>query len=164
MKIVFLLAVSLVLTRSAYAESISDGVAATVNGEVITVSELNRQLDTGFVSVSPNLPDSELEKEKNERRQEMLWALIDRDLLIQTFYRDGGKVSQDFVDASLNEIVKSEYGGDHAAFIQTLAERGITLKKYRHEIEDNYIVGQMRARFGSIPFSSLRKNADIKIY
>ena len=140
------------LAGAVHADSASAGIAATVNGEAITVAELDRQTE--------GWPADKL----RERKQQALQVLIDRTLIIQAFYREGIQVPKDYIDGQMNEIVKDEYGGDHAAFERTLAERGITLEKYRQEIANNCIVGYERTHHPRTWQAYLRQTADIKIY
>ena len=150
-KIALLLIGIFLLADPIRAESDSAGVAANVNGEAISRAEVDRQVKDWLDHQDPDLLRPELEARTREIKIEKLNTLIDRVLAIQAFYREGDKVPDDYVDGQLNDIVKNEYGGDRSAFDRTLIERKVPLEKYRQEIADNYIVGQMHSRFGWHP-------------
>jgi hypothetical protein len=147
------------------AESLAAGVAATVNGEVIRTMDVDRRVEPWLSAYFSDLHGADLTAKRTEREKEELRAMIDRALIIQAFYLEGGKVPDALIDGRVDDIVKNEYGSDYGAFERTLRERGITLKKYREEIADNYIVGTLRASYTSNDwFISFRKKAEIKIY
>jgi hypothetical protein len=56
----------------------------------------------------------------------------------------GGFIPDTYTNERINDVIREEYGGDRVAFIKTLYERGVTMQKYRDEIQDNAIVGYMR--------------------
>jgi hypothetical protein len=132
----------------------ADKVAATVNGMPILVADVDKQ----FVH-----PASDNSTEKiGEARRYILNVLIDRELIIQSFRKSGNKIPTDYIDKRIRDIVKDEYGNDSAAFAQTLKERGVTLEKYRAEIEENAIVGYERSRHFSRPAATGQNDTDKK--
>ena len=79
-----------------------------------------------------------------EAKLNVLRALIERELIIQDFKTQGGFIPDTYTNERINDVIRDEYGGDRVAFIKTLYERGVTMQKYRDEIQDNAIVGYMR--------------------
>lgn len=178
--------VGLLSTVALYAEQAPAGVAAVVNGQPISFAELDKQIKDELPVLSTHYQGTELEAKTRELKERKLHTLIDRDLLIQSFYKTGGKIPDSFIDDRVNDIIQHEYGGDRTSFERTLQERDITLKAYREEIADNLIVGYMRTKnitdkipkdlvdekdrteqaqlLSKVWFDSLRKNAEIKTY
>jgi beta-lactamase regulating signal transducer with metallopeptidase domain len=91
-----------------------------------------------------NYSGDDLNRRVADKRQNVLKALIDRQLIIDDFKAQGGFIPRSFLDARIDDIVKDQYGGDRDAFLKTLADRYTTLEKYREEIENNAVVGYMR--------------------
>jgi hypothetical protein len=148
-----------------HASAYTATIAATVNGHVITTAELDYQMDSWQALLGANMPMASFEAAKKEHRREILHALIDRELILQTFYREGNHVPESEINRRVTQIINEQYGGDREAFMSTLQERGITLEKYREEIADNCIVDYMRSRYGDKNWpKSLRAGADITIY
>ena len=71
-------------------------------------------------------------------------ALIERELIIQDFKSSGGFIPDTYTTERINDVIRQEYGGDRVAFVKTLYERGVTMQKYKDEIQNNAIVGYMR--------------------
>ncbi|MCE0498116.1 MAG: SurA N-terminal domain-containing protein [Methylacidiphilales bacterium] len=171
------------------AEPAPSDPAAIVNGQAISFAELDRQVESASVDIRSCYQGAELETKIRALQLEKLNALIYRVLIIQAFYKDGGKIPDGYIDAQVDAIVKEQYGGDRAAFDQTLRDRGILLATYRQEIVDSAIIGYMHTKIASdkVPqtttdeseqssqgefspkewrewLTSQRKNANIKIY
>jgi uncharacterized membrane protein YheB (UPF0754 family) len=137
---------------------IPPGIAATVNGKSITSAELDRQT-RALIST-----DRHPELSVSEVRDRALKNLIDRELLLQAFYKEGGKIPDGEIDRRLSDIIKHEFGDDRAQFEETLRERGISVETYRQEIADNFIIAYLRTNHSADSISSLQKGARIEIY
>jgi parvulin-like peptidyl-prolyl isomerase len=125
---------------------LADGIAAVVNDKIITYVQINQQVADTVKLLRQNLQGEELFQHVQEAKLNVLKALIDRELIIQDFKTQGGFIPDTFTNERINDIVRDQYGGDREAFIKTLYERGVTMQKYRDEIQDNAIVGYMRNR------------------
>ncbi len=139
-------ALAFCLAPSARAALLADGIAAVVNDKVITYVQINQQVAETEKLLRQNLqPGSdELFQRLKEAKLNVLKALIDRELIIQDFKTAGGFIPDTYTNERINDIIRDEYGGDRVAFIKTLYERGVTMQKYKDEIQDNAIVGYMR--------------------
>jgi parvulin-like peptidyl-prolyl isomerase len=123
---------------------VGDGIAAVVNDKVITFMEIEHEVSETEKMLRQNLQGEELFERLKEAKLNVLRALIERELIIQDFKTQGGFIPDTYTNERINDIVRTEYGGDRVAFIKTLFDRGVTMQKYRQEIEDNAIVGYMR--------------------
>ena len=137
-------ALLLCLAPSARAALLADGIAAVVNDKVITYVQINQQVSETEKLLRQNLQGEELFERLKEAKLNVLKALIDRELIIQDFKTQGGFIPDTYTNERINDIIRDEYGGDRVAFVKTLYERGVTMQKYKDEIQDNAIVGYMR--------------------
>ncbi len=136
----------LCLAPVARAQYLADGIAAVVNDKIITYVQINQQVADTVRLLRQNLQGEELFQHVQEAKLNVLKALIDRELIIQDFKTEGGFIPDTFTNERINDIIRDQYGGDRVAFIKTLYERGVTMQKYKDEIQDNAIVGYMRNR------------------
>ncbi len=134
------------LVPAARGQLLADGIAAVVNDKVITYVQINQQVAETEKLLRENLQGEELFQRVKEAKLNVLKALIDRELIIQDFKTQGGFIPDTYTTERINDIIRTEYGGDRVAFIKTLYERGVTMQKYKDEIQDNAIVGYMRNR------------------
>ena len=132
------------LVPAARAQLLADGIAAVVNDKVITYVQINQQVAETEQLLRQNLQGEELFQRVKEAKLNVLKALIDRELIIQDFKTQGGFIPETYTSERIDDIIRNEYGGDRVAFIKTLYERGVTMQKYKDEIQDNAIVGYMR--------------------
>ena len=138
--------VVLCLAPVARAQYLADGIAAVVNDKIITYVQINQQVGDTVNLLRQNYQGQELFQRVQEEKLNVLKALIDRELIIQDFKGSGGFIPDTFTQERINDIIREQYGGDRVAFIKTLYERGVTMQKYKDEIQDNAIVGYMRNR------------------
>jgi peptidyl-prolyl cis-trans isomerase SurA len=124
--------------------TLGDGIAAVVNDKVITYVQINQQVEETQKLLEQNFQGEELFERVKEAKLNVLKALIDRELIIQDFKTQGGFIPDTYTTERINDVIRDEYGGDRVAFIKTLYERGVTMQKYKDEIEDSAIVGYMR--------------------
>jgi peptidyl-prolyl cis-trans isomerase SurA len=129
---------------AAHGQMLADGIAAVVNDKVITYVQINQQVAETEKLLRQNYQGDDLFQRVKEAKLNVLRALIERDLIIQDFKTAGGFIPETYTTERINDIIRGEYGGDRVAFIKTLYERGVTMQKYKDEIQDNAIIGYMR--------------------
>jgi peptidyl-prolyl cis-trans isomerase SurA len=122
-----------------------DGIAAVVNGEVITISQVRslsapreKQLRTQFTG-------EELEKQLKAARELALKDLIDRQLVLQAFKKEKFDIPDHFIDERMHEIIRENFGGDRNTFIKTLEAQNYTLDEFKHKEMEQMIVQAMRS-------------------
>jgi peptidyl-prolyl cis-trans isomerase SurA len=143
-----ILALFVVSPITGAAESkIVDGVAAVVNGEVITFSSVQELVAARERALAATYSGDEYVAKVKELRLAALKDLIDRTLIVQEFNKQGMKMPDYIVDDHINTVIRDEFGGDKQAFLRTLAAQGYTLAKFRKIEEDKIIVQAMRSRF-----------------
>ena len=131
------------LVPAARGQILADGIAAVVNDKVITFLQIHQQAAETEKLLSQNYQGEELFQRVKEARLNVLRALITRELVIQDFKAEGGFIPETYTTERINDIIRTDYGGDRVAFIKTIYERGETMQKVKDEIQDNAIFGYM---------------------
>jgi len=142
------LAALLCLASTVHSQSSSNGIAAIVNGNVITKSEVRDAVNAQEQLLRMQLQNDPgaLQRELNSLRATALDSLIDRELVLAEFKRMGAAIKSQWVDDDINGIVRESFKGDREAFVKELASSGMTLKKFRDMREKMMIVQAMRGK------------------
>ena len=131
-------------TFTARAQEVLDGIAAVVNNEVVTFSQVRELVGPKEKQAHDTLKGQELVEKIKSIRTEAINDLIDRALIIQDFKTKGFTIPDYFIDDRIQGIIKDEFGADRQAFLRTLAAQGYTLEKFRDFQRDMIIVSEMR--------------------
>jgi peptidyl-prolyl cis-trans isomerase SurA len=124
-----------------------DGVAAVVNGDVITFSQVRELTGPLENQAKGNLSGEALGNRIKEVRLRALNDLIDRQLILQEFRKlKGAHIPAHVVDDRITALIREEFGGDRGAFLKTIAAQGYSLERLRKMEEEKVIVQAMRAR------------------
>ncbi len=124
-----------------------DGIAAVVNGEVITYSQVRELIGTRERALRDAYSGEELANKIKETRLAALKDLIDRQLILQEFKGKELNIPDYLIDDRVKTIVREEFGGDRAAFVRTLKSQGYTVTKFKEVEKDKIIVQAMRSTF-----------------
>src|SRR5688500_1770112 len=123
-----------------------DGIAAVVNGEVITYSQVRGLSSPRERLLRTQFKGEELEKQIKAAREAALQDLIDRQLIVQSFQKEKYELPDYFVEQRINDIIRDEFGGDRATFIKTLQAQNYSLSEFRKLEKEKIIVGAMRGK------------------
>src|SRR6516164_3384396 len=129
--------------RAADAQVI-DGVAAVVNADVITFSQVQEVSGPRERTLREQFTGVELVDKIKEARLAALNDLIDRQLILQEFKKKKFTIPEYVVEDQVQGIIREEFGGDRQAFMRTLNAQGYTINKFRDIQRDKVIVGAMR--------------------
>jgi parvulin-like peptidyl-prolyl isomerase len=121
-----------------------DGVAAVVNADVITFSQVEELSGPQERTLREQHTGVDLTDKIKEARLSALNDLINRQLIVQEFKKKEYAMPEYVVDDQVQHIIKEEFGGDRQAFLRTLNAQGYTLAKFREMQRDKVIVGAMR--------------------
>ena len=122
-------------------ETVVDRVVAVVNGEVITMSELEE-------SVALTLRDAKTppaDKELDNLRKRALDRLINYRLEIQEAHREKIEVTDDDVRGQIDDFVKRN-GGDRDKVEAQLKAQGLSWETLRREFRDQMLAQRVRSR------------------
>ena len=132
---------------AAFAEEpqVVDGIAAIVNGEVITYSQVRSLSAPREKLLRSQLTGKDLESKLLELRQLALRDLVDRRLVIQAFKKESYQIPDHFVDQRMQEIIRESFGGDRNTFVKTLEAQNYTLGEFKQKEMERMIVAAMRS-------------------
>jgi peptidyl-prolyl cis-trans isomerase SurA len=123
-----------------------DGIAAVVNGEIITYSQVRSLVAPREKLLRSQVTGDELVKQVKEVRQAALQDLIDRQLIIQAFKKESYQIPDHYVDQRMHEIIMENFGGDRNTFIKTLEAQNFTLGEFKRLETERMIVQAMRGK------------------
>ena len=122
-----------------------DGIAAVVNGEVITFSQVRALSAPREKLLRSQLTGKDLEKKLIELRELALKDLIDRRLVIQAFKKESYQIPDHIVDQRVHDIIRESFGGDRNTFIKTLEAQNYTLGEFKEKELERIMVSAMRS-------------------
>jgi len=124
-----------------------DGVAAIVNNDVITISQVRELIGAREREIRKVYSGSDLNDKVKEMRLAALKDLVDRQLIIQEFKKmqeKGASIPDYVVDDRVQSIIREEFGGDRAAFVRTLQAQGYTVTRFKEIEKEKIVVQAMR--------------------
>ena len=122
-----------------------DGIAAIVNGDVITYSQVRELSAPREKLLRSQLTGQELENKVQEVRKLALKDLIDRRLIIQAFKKESFQIPDHIVDQRVHDIVRESFGGDRNTFVKTLEAQNYSLGEFKEKEMERIIVQAMRS-------------------
>ena len=125
---------------------IIDGIAAIVNGDIITYSQVRGVSGPRERMLRSQFHGPDLDKQIQEARNAALKDLIDRQLIVQSFHKEKFELPEHFVDERVNDIIRDEFGGDRNTFIKTLQAQNYTLTEFKKNEMEKIIVSAMRSK------------------
>ncbi len=124
-----------------------DGVAAIVNNDVITISQVRELIGAREREIRKVYSGSDLNDKVKEMRLAALKDLVDRQLIIQEFKKmqeKGANIPDYVVDDRVQSIIREEFGGDRSAFVRTLQAQGYTITRFKEIEKEKIVVQAMR--------------------
>jgi len=136
------------LCHAAYAAQpeVVDGIAAVVNGDVITFSQVRQLVQPREKLIRSQATGEELANQIRAVRQAALKDLIDRQLIIQAFRQDKLQIPEHFVEQRMKDIILENFGGDRNTFIKTLEAQNYTIGEFKKMETEKIMVQAMRSK------------------
>ncbi len=136
------------LCQAAFAENaqVIDGVAAVVNSEIITYSQVRALVAPREKVLHTQFSGEELVKKVKEAREGALKDLIDRQLILQSFRKENFQIPDYYVNRRVQEIIRDNFGNDRNTFIKTLEAQNYTLAEFKKNEMERIIVQAMRSK------------------
>jgi|SRR5450755_737403 len=128
------------------APAVIDGIAAIVNGEVITYSQVRSLTMPRERLLRTQFTGEELDKQVKAVRAEALQDLIDRQLIVQQFKKEELNLPGFFVEQRVSDIIRESFGGDRNAFIKTLQAQNYSLSEFKKSEFEKIVVAAMRGK------------------
>ncbi len=134
----------LAFAAPARSAEVLDGVAAVVNGDVITFSQVREVVSARERALRAQFSGQDLVNKIKEARMGALKDLIDRQLILQEFRKKDFNVPTRVIDERVQQVIREDFGGDRQAFVRTLQSQGYTMTRFREMERDKFIVQAMR--------------------
>ncbi len=119
-----------------------DGVAAQVNDETITISEIMNEIRN---SAWIEMPKEEREKSLRKLYTETLDAFVNRRLILAAARVAELKLQAWVVEDRVQEIIDSRYKGNRALLLNDLTEHRVNYEEWRKGIEEEMMLMAMRS-------------------
>ena len=144
---VFALLLSPLCRGALAAESqVVDGIAAVVNTDVITYSQVRAVSGPRERLLNSQFKGEELAKQIQVARAAALKDLIDRQLIVQSFAKEKFELPEHFVEQRVDDIIRESFGGDRQTFIKTLQAQNYSLTEFKRQEKERIIVQAMRSK------------------
>jgi peptidyl-prolyl cis-trans isomerase SurA len=123
-----------------------DGIAAVVNTDVITYSQVRALSGPRERLLQSQFKGEELAKQIKAARDAALKDLIDRQLIVQSFNNEKFELPEHFVEQRVEDIIRESFGGDRQTFIKTLQAQNYSLTEFKKHEKESIIVQAMRGK------------------
>lgn len=122
-----------------------DGIAAVVNKDVITYSQLREMIGSSERALRDAYRGEELTQKIKEARLGALKELIDRQLILQEFKKMELSIPEYAVEDSIRQrVILPEFGGDRSAYVRTLRAQGYSVAEFKEITRDQIILREMK--------------------
>ena len=124
-----------------------EGCAAQVNDRMVTVTEVMTAMQPVERQLRETTQGAELDRKLEEAYEKALQALIERELILDAFRQQKEMNLPDkIVQSRTEEIVRTKFGNNRAAFRKALDEEGLTLEEWQANLKKSMIVSFLRER------------------
>ena len=124
-----------------------EGCAAQVNDRMVTVTEVMTAMQPVERQLRETTQGAELDRKLEEAYEKALQALIERELILDAFRQQKEMNLPDkIVQSRTEEIVRTKFGNNRAAFRKALDEEGLTLEEWQANLKKSMIVSFLRDR------------------
>jgi peptidyl-prolyl cis-trans isomerase SurA len=125
-----------------------NGIAAKVNGRVITKNQVNFLLAPVYAQLVTEYPrrGPQFEAKFKEKRTAVLQELIDRQIILDEFKQMGAFIKPNIVDDEIKRQMREAFNGDEAKFREELRRSRMTMEGYREMTREKMVVQSMRSR------------------
>lgn len=125
-----------------------NGIAAKVNGSVITKNQVSFMLAPVFAQLAAQFPrrGPEFERQFNEAKAKIIQELVDRQIILAEFKQLGASIKPYIIDQEIKRQMRELYNGDDAKFREELKRSRLTMEGYREMTREKMIVQAMRAQ------------------
>lgn len=128
---------------TARAQDVLNGIAAVVNDQVVTFSQVRELVGAKEHSARQQFQGETLVAKIKEIRIQAINDLIDRELILQEFKKQGFKIPDYFIDERVSAIIREEFGGDRQAFVRTIEAQGFSMNRFKEMEREKIIVQEM---------------------
>lgn len=131
-----------------------NGIAAKVNGKVVTKNQVSFLLSPVFGKLAAQYPrrGQQFEAEFNEAKKNIIQELVDRQIILTEFSKMGGSLRPYVVDEEIKRQQRELFNGDEVKFREELKRSRLTMEGYREMTRQKLVVQAMRQnQFSDVP-------------
>jgi parvulin-like peptidyl-prolyl isomerase len=124
---------------------LADGIKAIVNDKVITYQEVNDKTAPAVDVLRREYGDQPgmFDQKYNAALADGLETLIENQLILHEFETKYNALPDSALDELVQDNIKEQFG-DRITCIKSLQAEGKTFEKYREEVRERYIIGELR--------------------
>jgi len=148
-RIISILLFPLLVSNLAMSQAVEvNGIAAKVNGRVITLNEVSFLLGPVYGQLATKFPrrGPEFERQFNEARKNVIQELIDRQIILDEFKKLGASIKPYLIDEEIDRQIRDLYNGNDVKFREELKKSRLTMDGYREMTREKMIVQAMRSQ------------------
>jgi peptidyl-prolyl cis-trans isomerase SurA len=125
-----------------------NGIAAKVNGSVITKNQVSFMLAPIFAQLAAQYPRRGplFETEFNKAKTGVIQELVDRQIILDEFKQLGANIKPHIIDEEVKRQMRELYNGDEVKFREELRRSRLTMDGYREMTREKMVVQAMRAQ------------------
>ena len=125
-----------------------NGIAASVNGSVVTKNEVGFMLAPIYAQLATQFPrrGPEFERQFAEAQKAVLQELIDRRIILDEFKQQGMGIRPEIIDQEIKRQIRELYNGDEAKLREELKANRLTMERYREITREKMVVQAMKAQ------------------
>jgi peptidyl-prolyl cis-trans isomerase SurA len=125
-----------------------NGIAAKVNGRVITKNQVSFMLAPVFAQLATQFPrrGAQFEAKLKETKANIIQELIDRQIILDEFKQLGASIKPNLIDEEIKRQMRELYNGDELKFREELKRSRLTMEGYREMTREKMVVQAMRAQ------------------
>jgi len=131
-----------------------NGIAAKVNGRVITKNQVSFMLAPVYAQLATQFPrrGPQFESKFKESRDNIIQELIDRQIILDEFKQMGAVIKPNVIDDEIKRQMRELYNGDETKFREELKRSRLTMEGYREMTREKMVVQAMRQqKFADAP-------------
>ena len=122
-----------------------NGIAAQVNKRMITLQELQREMLPFLPQIKRSSQSyQDFNKKIKEFSLVILEQLVEKILIVEAFHNGKYQISEDHVNRSYENYVRSTFGSSRAKFLAYLKTQGLTDEEFKKHFVENQIVSMMK--------------------
>lgn len=125
-----------------------NGIAAKVNGRVITKNQVSFMLAPVFAQLATQFPrrGPQFEAKFKETKANIVQELVDRQIILDEFKQLGASIKPNLIDEEIKRQMRELYNGDEVKFREELKRSRLTMEGYREMTREKMVVQAMRAQ------------------
>ncbi len=125
-----------------------NGIAAKVNGRVITKNQVSFMLAPMYAQLAAQFPrrGPQFETQFTAVKAKVIQELVDRQIILDEFKQVGASIKPFIIEEEIKRQMRELYNGDEVKFREELKRSRLTMEGYRTMTREKMIVQAMRAQ------------------